>query len=252
MHTMDPLNILHFSMISRIMNESAIYINHPYIIVFVLIYGLYKIIPYSCHEYIENEFKTWFFDLNNEASIIIPYHNKMYSGGFSNKPVEKTLYSERFQAINHYILKSQMHKLFSLIEIINSENSKYFEGNSNYILLPKYNQKIKICEKEHIYFEIFLEKTDSGDNKKENNTESQLLTKKYIYKISKKGKENIQCINIFLEKIVKEYTDEILNKSTQMVFEYQKLIKDDDDRTLSVFNETPFKTNKSFDNIFSN
>jgi SpoVK/Ycf46/Vps4 family AAA+-type ATPase len=95
-----------------------------------------------------------------------------------------------------------------------------------------------------------LEKTDSGDNKKENNTESQLFTKKYIYKISKKGKENIQCINLFLEKIVKEYTDEILNKSTQMVFEYQKLIKDDDDRTISVFNETPFKTNKSFDNIF--
>jgi ATP-dependent 26S proteasome regulatory subunit len=248
---MDPLHILQFSMISRIINESTSYMNHPYIIVFVLLYGIYKIMPYSCHEYIENEFKIWFFDLNNEASIIIPYHIKTYSSGFSSKPVEKTLYSERFQAINHYILKSQMYKLFSLIEIMNSENSKYFEGNSNYILLPKYNQKIKICEKQDIYFEILLEKKmDSGDNKKENNTESQMLSKKYIYKISKKGKENIQCINIFLEKIVKEYTDEILNKTIQMVFEYQKVIKDDDDRILTLFNETPFKTNKSFDNIF--
>ena len=248
---MDPLHILQFSMISRIINESTSYINHPCIIVFLFIYGLYKSIPYSCHEYIENEFKTWYFDLNNEASIIIPYHIKNYSSGFSSKPVEKTLYSERFQAMNHYILKSQMHKLYSLIEIMNCENSKYFEGNSNYILLPKYNQKIQICEKQNIYFEIFLEKkTDVEDNKKENNNESQLLTKKYIYKISKKGKEHIQDVHLFLEKIVKEYTDEILNKSVQMVFEYQKLIKDDDDRILTLFNEAPFKTNKSFDNIF--
>lgn len=35
-----------------------------------------------------------------------------------------------------------------------------------------------------------------------------------------------------------------------MVFEYKKSIKDDDDQQTNIFSETPFKTNKSFDNLF--
>jgi len=35
-----------------------------------------------------------------------------------------------------------------------------------------------------------------------------------------------------------------------MVFEYKKTIIDDDDKYSIIFNETPFQSNKSFDNIF--
>lgn len=247
---MDPLHILQFSAMTRIMNESSNYLNHPYIIAIVILYGIYKLIPYHLHEYLENEFKVWFFDLNNESSIIIPYHIKTYSGVFSTKSIEKTLYSERFRAINHYVIKTHLHKLFSLIEVINSNNSICFDSESSYILLPKCNQKIKICEKENIFFEIFLEKKQDSDENKKDNNETHASTKKYMYKISKNGKESIQCINSFLEKLVQDYTNEILNKSTQMVFEYQKIMKDDDERILTVFKEIPFKTNKSFNNIF--
>ena len=248
---MDPFQIVQVSLFSRIMNDSTVFINHPYFIVIVSIYLLVKMIPYSALNYMEEEFQKWFFDENNESSIIIPYHIKTYSGGFSSKPIEKTLYSERFRAINYYIIKNHLHRLFSLTEIINFENSKYLENESNYILLPKYNQRIKICEKENIYFEIFLEKkVDSENGKKENAEENHILTKKYIYKLSKKGKDNIHCVHSFLETLVQEYTTEILNKLTQMVFHYQKQMRDEEDQILTLFKEIPFKTNKKFDNIF--
>lgn len=248
---MDPFHIMQVSLFSRVMNDSSVFINHPYFILIASIYIVLKMVPYSALNYIEEEFKQWFFDENNESSIIIPYHVKMYSGGFSAKSIEKTLYSERFRAINYYIIKNHLHRLFSLTEIINFENSKYLEDESNYILLPRYNQKIRICEKEDIYFEIFLErKSDNQNVKKENTEENHVLTKKYIYKLSKKGKENIHSLHSFLEKLVQEYTNEILNKSTQMVFHYERQMRDEDEQILTLFKEIPFKTNKKFDNIF--
>lgn len=251
---MDPFHIVQVSLFSRIINDSSVFINHPYFIVIASIYLILKMVPYSAQNYIEEEFKKWFFDENNESSIIIPYHVKIYSGGFSPKPIEKTLYSERFRAINYYIIKNHLHRLFSLTEMINFENSKYLEDESNYILLPKYNQKIKICEKENIYFEIFLERNVESENnggKKENVQENNhILTKKYIYKLSKRGKENIHILHSFLERLVTDYTNEILNKCTQMAFHYQKQMRDEDDQILVQFKEIPFKTNKKFDNLF--
>jgi len=143
-----------------------------------------------------------------------------------------------------------MNKLFSLTEIINFENTRYAEDNSDFILLPKHNQKMKICEKENIMFEILVEENNSDDEKTEKSKEKNIHTKKYIYKLSKNGKDSIHSLNSFLEKIVNNYLDEIVNKKKQMVFEYKKTIKDDDDKYSIIFNETPFKSNKSFDNIF--
>lgn len=247
---MDTFHIVQVSLLSRILNDSSVFINHPYFIVIASLYIVIKMIPYSALNYMEDEFKKWFFDENNESSIIIPYHIKMYSAGFSSKSIEKTLYSERFRAINYYIIKNHLHRLFSLTEIINFENSKYLEDESNYILLPRYNQKIKICEKENIFFEIFLERNESENSKPDKNEENHILTKKYIYKLSKRGRKNIHSLHSFLEKLVQEYTDEILNKSTQMVFHYQKQMRDEEEQVLTLFKEIPFKTNKNFDNIF--
>jgi ATP-dependent 26S proteasome regulatory subunit len=215
------------------------------------IYIFLKMIPYPVMSYIEIQFKEWFLDENNESSIIIPYHTKMYSGGFTSKPIEKTIYSERFRAMNYYIMKNHLNKLFSLTEIINFENSKYLEDQGNYILLPRNNQKIKICKEENIFFEVVFERKNVDENaKKEDSVESLNSVKKYIYKISKKGKDNIHYLHSFLEEVLKEYTNEVLNKSIQMVFEYQKILKDEDDRIVTLFKEIPFKTNKNFGNLF--
>jgi SpoVK/Ycf46/Vps4 family AAA+-type ATPase len=209
-------------------------------------------IPENLYYYIENEIKEYFHNKRNESSITIPYHIKTYSTYGSSKTIDKTLYSDRFHALNYHIKKYHLHKLFSLTEIINFENSRYLEGDSDFILLPKNRQKIKINEEENIFFEILLEKRrDSENGEKDKEKESfTKMGKKYIYKISKNGKHSIQSLHLFLEKLEKEYLDEIVNKTTQMVFEYKKSVKDDEERQMTVFSETPFKTNKSFDNIF--
>ena len=187
----------------------------------------------------------------NKSSILIPYHIKSYTSMFSTKPVEKIVYSDRFRAINYYIKKHHIHKLYSLTEIINFENSRYFEGDSDFILLPKDNQHIKIHEEEEIYLETFLDTQKEYDPENKQKSESgHVSTKKYIYKLSKQGRGSIHILDTFLENVVTEYQNEMVNKKTQMVFEYNKSVKDDNDRQTVLFHETPFKTSKSFDNIF--
>jgi SpoVK/Ycf46/Vps4 family AAA+-type ATPase len=189
----------------------------------------------------------------NICSITIPYHIKTYTSYGASKPIEKILYSDRFRAINYHIKKYHLHKLFSLNEIINFENTKFLECNCDFVLLPKEKQRILLDESEEIYFEILLQR--NKDNIREKNDSSNQTcndndTKKYIYILTKKGKTNIKSLNNFMTKIESEYKNEIINKTTQMVFEYKKSMKDDDETRSIVFSETPFKTNKSFDNIF--
>lgn len=246
---MDVFNILQVSLLSKIMNDQNNH-HHPFIIICFFIYGILQMIPYSLREYFENSFKEWISNDNSDSYIMIPYHIKKYSAYGSATPIEKILYSNRFSAINYYIKKNHMDKLYSLTEIINFENTKYAESNSEFILLPKHNQKIKICETENIMFEILIEEHNSDDEKKETSKGKNIHTRKYIYKLSKKGKDSIHSLHSFLEKIVNIYLNEIVNKKKQMVFEYKKTIIDDDDKYSIIFNETPFQSNKSFDNIF--
>ena len=99
-------------------------------------------------------------------------------------------------------------------------------------------------------FEILIEEKKHDDENAEKNKDKSIHTKKYIYKLSKYGKDSIHSLNSFLDKIVTEYLNEIVNKKTQMIFEYKKTINDDDDKVSILFNEIHFKSNKSFDNIF--
>jgi len=201
--------------------------------------------PYPIYDYINQKTKNFFFD-ENVSSIMIPYHIKSYVVYGATKSMEKVLYSDRFYAITYHIKKHHLHKLYSLTENINFENTKYAEDNCGFILLPKDRQKIVL--ENNIFFEIVLDEIKSDENEKKETTTH---TKKYIYKLTKMGKESIGDLEQFLEKIQKEYQTDVLNKTTQMVFEYKKSVKDDDDdEQTAIYSETPFKTNKSFDNLF--
>ena len=246
---MDPTHIIQVSLLSKFINE-PFNINNPYILLCFIIFMFLKMVPESFYYYIETEING-FFNNKNESSITIPYHIKSYTSFGCNKTFDKILYSDRFRAINYHIKKYHLHKLFSLNEIINFENSRYLECDCDFILLPRDRQKIMIEEKEEIFFEILFEiPRETNDEKNEKTRDKQLTTKKYIYKISKKGEQSIQSLHSFLDKIEKEYLDEIVNKTTQMVFEYKKTVKDEDEGQMTIFTETPFQTNKSFDNIF--
>lgn len=249
---MDPVQIIQVSILSKIINEPSNMFSNPYIFIGLILFLCSRMVPYSIYISIENSLIKRFFD-ENESSITIPYHIKTYNGFSSVKAIEKTLYSNRFRAINYHIKKNHLHKLFSMNEIINFENTKYLECTSDFILVPKDKQKILLDEKEEIYLEILLEnnKDTSEEKNGKSSDETSNSTKRYIYKLSKKGKTSIASINQFLDDTGKEYEAEIINKTVHTVFEYKKSMGENDgDNQMMVFSETPFKTNKSFNNIF--
>jgi ATP-dependent 26S proteasome regulatory subunit len=188
---------------------------------------------------------------SNECYIIIPYHTKHYSIGITTK-MPKTIYSERFLALNHYVKKNKT-DIFSLTEIMNFENMPYWDDHSSeYILLPNQSQRLKICNKRDIYFEIVVEEDKSENEKKEKETTStvRLPSKNYIFKIVKSGKENIEILNTFLDECVELYKKEITDIKEQMTYEFVKSYIDDNENVKMSFQSTIFKSNKTFDNLF--
>ena len=250
---MDAFNIIQVSFLSKFMNNYGrdIMNNNFFdyaLLVVTLCYCIYRILPYSIVDY----FETCINDIvlhDNTSFILIPYHNKSFSC-YGGKNIVKTFYSNRFHALNHHIKKYHVDKLHSLTEIVNFQDMSYLHEPGEYVLLPKEKQKILINEKREIYFEILLDFIhEDKDEKKEKISSGVSESRKYVYKIWKKGKDNIHVLNEFLEDIEKEYEKET-NLYTQTIFEYKKSIKDEDDKQTSLFSETPFKTNKSFHNVF--
>jgi len=252
---MDTLNLIQFSVYSKLMSESmnimdSGYISKNTIIIIIVLMFICKIIPYRVYNYIEDKIDVFLNEMPDECTIIIPYHNKTYSC-FGGKSMTKTLYSERFLALNHYL--KNIKEITSFIEIMNFENTRYGDDNkSEYILLPNNKQKIKICNKHDIYFEISIEKTKEEDtpNKIANTKEDNIQTKSYIYKISKKGKKYINILNDFIKSCINTYNADTAEKKIQMIYEYVKATIDDDGKSCMSFEGSPFSSNKTFDNLF--
>jgi hypothetical protein len=256
---MDPIYLLQASIFSKIINNPDGFQNIPIYGLFGFsVYILYRMIPYKIIKYIETIILEKWFE-KDESSIIIPYHIKIYSSGL--KPIERTLYSERFHAITYHIIKYHLCDFSSMTENIQFENSNcYYDNGSDFILLPKHTNKIQITHgdghNDSIFFEVILEHTKSSDDddnlEKDCKTTGFLRTpsKKYIYKLSKPGKHSLESIHVFIEGLVKTYKEEVINKPIQYNFEYISTIKDDDDKVALKIKESPFHTNKTFQNIF--
>jgi len=264
---MDPINLIQFSLYSKFISEGMNvmeknildgYISKNILLGLIIFYIAFKMTPQQLCDYIEKYMEKIFETKTDDCSIIIPYHIKKYTGyGFSSKTIVKTIYSERFLALNHY-LKS-MNEISSLVEIMNFENTRYIHDNTGeYILLPNNIQKIKICNKHNIFFEIVIEKfkneeeneNTSKSTGKQNEKQNQFQTKNYIYKISKEGRENINVLSEFMESCMEAYKAEISGKKVQMIYEYIKTNVDEQDNSCMTFEGSPFKSNKTFDNLF--
>lgn len=251
---MDPIYLLQASIISKILNNPDGFQNIPTYISFgIAMYILYKIIPYNIKVSISQTFLDKWFN-KDESSIIIPYHIKTYSSGL--KTMDRTLYSERFHAITYYIINYHLCDFTSMTENIQFENSTCcYDNNSDFILLPKDTNKICISQENNIFFEVILEpiKPDENDNTEKDGKKTAFArtpSKKYIYKLSKSGKKSLESIHKFIDGLVKTYKDEVINKLIQYNFEYMSTIKDDDDKVVLKIKESPFHTNKTFENLF--
>lgn len=185
----------------------------------------------------------------DECSIQIPYHKKNYTTG-QNKTT-KTHYSPLFMAINHYIKKNANTSIFSFIEIMNFENVRWSDDNkSEYILLPNQSNRILICKEHNIYIEILIENENTDDDKKETQPIFQKCKPNFIFNIIKKGKENLHVLNEFVKTCQETYEKEITKIKEPMVYEYIKSYKDDDGNVTMKFDASPFKSNKTFENLF--
>ena len=254
---MDPFYLLQASILSKLLNNQNGLNDIPmYISIGFAFYYIYRIIPYK----IIDSFNTYILDKwmdKDESSIIIPYHTKLFSSGL--KPIERTLYSERFHAITYHIIKYHLCDFSSMNENIQFENSNcYYDNDSDFILLPKHTNKIQISDdspENGIFFEVILENTKSEEeDRREKDSKhtgfSRTPSKKYIYKLSKSGKNSLESLNDFLTILVKTYKEEVINKPIQYNFEYITTIKDDDDKTILKIKDSPFHTNKTFQNLF--
>ena len=241
---MDVFYILQASLMTKYMSEPT----NPYIIILFLIYAVYKATPSYIIAHINDTIEYYLTSDYNTSSIVIPFHLKVYSG-YNQKSMVKTLYSERFHAINHHLKKYHIDKISAMTEIINFENGIYIDINkSDFILIPKESQVIQVDKEQDINIEIIYDSVSEEKDDKEKN-KSLYTSKKYVYRIFKKGINQASVINDFVERLEKEYQNDT-RKYEQIVFEYKKSYNDDEDCTSISFSETPFHTNKSFENIF--
>uniref|UniRef100_A0A6C0JIF9 AAA+ ATPase domain-containing protein n=1 Tax=viral metagenome TaxID=1070528 RepID=A0A6C0JIF9_9ZZZZ len=249
----DPLQILQVSIYSKIIN--GVTTDPRQIILLALAFFIYKMIDI---EYCKKKIlERIHFTSQSECSITIPFHRRTLITNNYGTPKENIhiSYSARFHALNYYLSKHAPENIYQMVEIMKREykNSYHDSEVIDYILLPVQNQKIEICKEQNIQFEIIVEQDnrDEEDGKKEKKKQQNVNAKNYVYRISKKGKENYHILKEFLEKCVKEFEDETINRKQQQTFEFMKSEKDEDDKTRLSFREYPFKSNKHLDkNIF--
>lgn len=245
---MDLWYLLEASLLTNVMKDKTLFYN-PIILALISIYCIYKLIPRPIINIIEKRIQEFLTDDYYNTNIIIPYHMKVYTG-YGSKPILKTLYSERFFAITHHIKKYHINKISSLTEILNFENTKYIDLNtSDFLLIPKNKQSILLCKENNIYLEVIYEITETEKDDNNSDSTSKYSIKKYIYKMFIPGLNHMEKINSFLKQIEEEYINDN-NTEKQMIFEFQKTVMDEWNKLTIEFNQAPFHTNKSFDNIF--
>ena len=249
----DPLQILQVSIYSKIIN--GVTTDPRQIALLALAYFIYKLIDI---EYCKKKLlDTFYYNSDSACFITIPFHKRILITNTYGAPRENIhiSYSNRFHALNYYLSRHAPENIYQMVEIMKREykNAYYDSEVIDYILLPVQNQKIVICKERNILFEIIVEQDNrqEEDGKKEKKKPQNVNAKNYVYRISKDGKENYPILKEFLEKCVKEFEDETINRKQQQTFEFIKSEKDEDDKIRLSFREYPFKSNKHLDkNIF--
>lgn len=250
---LDPTHLIEAAIYSKLINELSEVLKKNIIdirYIFVSIFLFYLITRIN----VLDNIKHLIHRNNKISSLTIPAHKKKYTlAGFCQKEVVKVVYSEKFKAITHFLVKNKNKDISSFNEIIKIAADYYYdEEKIEFIMLPEYNQKILICEKEKIFLEIIIQYEEKEDEDKKGEKTKKIVDKNYIYKISIPEKNKYFILEDFIKNCVNEYEfDTLFAKNKQMIFEYLRSHKDEDDRNKLFFREFPFKSNKYLDkNIY--
>jgi hypothetical protein len=253
---MDPLQILQISVYSKLINEysSSILTDKYNLLLCGGLFVCYKLFTTEYFTTALNDILNLFNE--NECSIIIPQHTKIYKTyTFSGtKEALQTIYSDRFQSLNHYLIKNmnvQNCDINSMIEVVKRDYTTYNENEKmDFILLPNQKNKIKICNEHDIFFEIIMKEDELNSTEKDGKKRN-VSEKNYTYKITKHGRQNYYVLEEFMKKCLKMYKEDTNDETQQYIFELVKTDKDEDDRNRVVFKKYEFHSNKYLDkNIF--
>ena len=250
---LDPTHLIEAAIYSKLINElSEVFKNNNIDMryIFLLMFLFYVISKTS----IVNNVTQLIIRNSKMSSLTIPSHKKKYTiHGFTQKEIVKVIYSEKFKAITHFLTKNKNKEISCFNEVIKIAMDYYYdEEKIEFIMLPEYNQNILICEKDNIYLEIIIQYEEKEDEKSNGEKTKKIIDKNYVYKISIPEKNKYAILEDFVTKCIIEYkNDTLFTENKQMIFEYLRSHRDDENRTKLYFREFPFKSNKFLDkNIF--
>jgi len=195
----------------------------------------------------------WFFRDKDQAVVLIHSHKKTYTTGYPAKTSVKPLFSNRFQALIHYLLETKSDKISSLIETMKFNFDGYDERDVEYMLLPYNNNKISL--ENNISLRFYSESTEdeSSQNgeKSERSRPPMSSTKQYFFELTVPGSENMPLLKKFIDDREKEWLDRKKQDGQHIIYELVKTQQDEDDGNMKlILQQYPFKSNKTFDNIF--
>jgi hypothetical protein len=150
----DPIQILEVTLYSKILNEvsSQLFLLDKFsIICLMFAFFIYKLVTLNYVQDLMYKLKDKIVEryLNSYSSMTVSGHTKSYFSGLGcAKQVTKILYSNKFKAITHYLLKENNKEISNFNEIMKTIHSNYFDEDTlEYVMLPEYNQKILLCQK---------------------------------------------------------------------------------------------------------
>jgi len=258
---MDPSSIPYLLMFLNNKNDKDNSSNYLQYIIFLVLF-LPKIIPlYIISDFIENFLKK---ESKIEVKLISDEVNVVRS--CSAALVTKTVYSNNFVSVSHYLSKKRC-ELKNLTEVMvnNTElNLNRYDDDSSanewnkrnqYLFFPVGQEEFVIFQKNEKddKYKIFchfkdseISTEDNDDKNKNKNTVSKKKKFTITLSIKSKNPNDINKILAFIEECNIEYHKDIdkkLNDDTQNIYVYMKSEKEDDKMNL-IFKEYPLKNNK--------
>jgi hypothetical protein len=251
---MDPMQLIQVTLYSKLAQDfSGTLITNPWNWLWIL--PIAFLIKSPILYKIENAILElrWFFRDPDQAVILIHSHKKTYTTGYPVKTSIKPLFSNRFQALIHYLLEQKSDKMSSLIETMKFNFDGYDERDVEYVLLPYKNNKILL--ENNISLKFYSESTEdeSSQNgeKNERSRPPMSSTKQYFFELTVPGSYNMPLLKKFIDDCEKEWLDRKKKDGQHIIYELVKTQQDEDDGNMKlILQQYPFKSNKTFDNIF--
>ena len=251
---MDPMQLIQVSLYSKLSQEfSGTLMTNPWNWLWIL--PMLLLVKSPILYRIETAILDlrWFFRDPDQAVILIHSHKKTYTTGYPVKTSIKPLFSNRFQALIHYLLEQKSDKMPSLIETMKFNFDGYDERDVEYILLPYKNNKILLDHNISLKFYSESTEDESSQNgeKGERSRMPMSSTKQYFFELTVPGSNNMTLLKKFIEDREKEWLDRKKQDGQHIIYELVKTQQDEDTGNMKlVLQQYPFNSNKIFDNIF--